>query len=75
MSNNKPSRKPEGSSFLLHAGFFLGLFFNPEIEVTPKRRLTFNGLQGVIFQKINLFITTAVRVTFALTAAYRLHRS
>jgi hypothetical protein len=26
----------------------------------PKRQLTFNGLDGVIFQKLELFITTAV---------------
>jgi hypothetical protein len=30
-------------------------------DVPPKRRLTFNGLSGVISQKIELFITTAVR--------------
>jgi hypothetical protein len=28
-----------------------------------KRRLTFNGLHGVISQKIELFITTAVRTS------------
>jgi hypothetical protein len=44
-------------------------------HVTPKRWMTFNGLQGVISQKINLFITSAVWLTFSLTAAYRLHRS
>jgi hypothetical protein len=32
-------------------------------HVPPKRRLTFNGLQGVISQKILLFITTAVRTS------------
>jgi hypothetical protein len=31
--------------------------------VLPKRRLTFNGLHGVIFQKIESFITTAVRTS------------
>jgi hypothetical protein len=30
-------------------------------HVPPKRRLTFNGLHGVISQKIELFLTTAVR--------------
>jgi hypothetical protein len=41
------------------AGFLLGLFFNPKDgDVPPKRRLTFNGLHGVISQKIVLFITT-----------------
>lgn len=29
----------------------------------PKRLLTFNGLQGVISQKIELFITIAVRTS------------
>ncbi|PNF14052.1 hypothetical protein B7P43_G03578 [Cryptotermes secundus] len=39
----------EGYSF--HAGFFLCLFFNPEIgsDIPPKRRLTFNELHGVFF--------------------------
>jgi hypothetical protein len=32
-------------------------------HVPPKRRLTFNGLHGVISQKIELFITTAVRIS------------
>jgi hypothetical protein len=31
--------------------------------VTPKRRLTFTGLHGVISQKIVLFITTALRTS------------
>jgi hypothetical protein len=31
--------------------------------VPPKRRLTFNGLHGVISQKIQVFITTAVRAS------------
>jgi hypothetical protein len=35
----------------------LGLFFDPEDggDVSPKRKLTFNGLHGVISQKIELF--------------------
>jgi hypothetical protein len=33
-----------------HAGFMLVLFFDLE-NVSPKRRLTFNGLHGVISQK------------------------
>jgi hypothetical protein len=32
-------------------------------HVPPKRRLTFNGLHGVISHKIELFITTAVRTS------------
>jgi hypothetical protein len=49
-------------SHLLSHWFLAGLFFDPEDEsdVLPKRRLTFNGLHGVIFQKMVLFITTAV---------------
>jgi hypothetical protein len=36
-----------------------------EIEVTcfPKCQLTFNRLQGIISQKIELFVTTAVRTS------------
>jgi hypothetical protein len=32
-------------------------------HVPPKRRLTFNGQHGVIFQKIESFTTTALRTT------------
>jgi hypothetical protein len=32
-------------------------------SVPPKRRLTFNGLHGVIAQKIQIFITTGVRTS------------
>jgi hypothetical protein len=31
--------------------------------ISPKRRLTFNGLHGIISQKIELLITTAVRTS------------
>jgi hypothetical protein len=34
-----------------------------ERHVDPKRRLVFNGVHGIIFQKIELFITTAVRTS------------
>jgi hypothetical protein len=39
----------------------LGLYFDHEDGgyVSPKRLLIFNGLHGAIFQKIDLFITTA----------------
>jgi hypothetical protein len=46
-------------------GFLLNLFLRPwrwRRYVPPKRRLTFNGLQGVVFQKMILFITTAVKI-------------
>jgi hypothetical protein len=39
------------------AGFLFGLFFDTE---DGGGRLTFNGLHGVISQKIELFITTSV---------------
>jgi hypothetical protein len=40
-----------------HAGFLLGLFFEPENggDIPPKHRLPFNGIHGVISQKIMLF--------------------
>jgi hypothetical protein len=45
-----------------HAGILLGLF-DPEDggDVSPKRRLTFNGLHGVISPKILLFITYKIK--------------
>jgi hypothetical protein len=36
--------------------------------VTPKRRLTFNGIYGVISQKIGLFITSALRTSNPTTS-------
>jgi hypothetical protein len=46
--------------YLVHAVFFVHLFFDPEDEgekrhVPSKRRLTFNGLLGVITKKIESF--------------------
>jgi hypothetical protein len=48
------------------------LFFDPKVRcyVALKRRLTVNGLHGVISQKIVLFITTAVRKLNPTGAAY-----
>jgi hypothetical protein len=45
--------------------FSVGVFFYPEDggDVSPKRRLTFNGLHDVISQKIIVFITTALRTS------------
>jgi hypothetical protein len=43
---------------IFHASFFLCLFFGPEYgrrHVPLKSGLTFNGLNGVISQKIELF--------------------
>jgi hypothetical protein len=42
----------------IHAGFLLGLFFDPEDggNISPKRQLTFNRLHSVISQKTVLFM-------------------
>lgn len=43
--------------------FLFGLFFTHEgywQHILPKRRLIFKGLQGVIFQNMEHFISTAV---------------
>jgi hypothetical protein len=56
-----------------HAGFLLGLFFDPEDEcyhVPLKYQLTSSGLHGVVSQKIEPFITTAVRAS-NLTLLYK----
>jgi hypothetical protein len=45
-----------------HAGFVLSLFFDRE-DVPPKCRLTLIGLHGVISHKIELFITTTVKIS------------
>jgi hypothetical protein len=64
-----------------HAGFFLGLFFDPEDggDAPPRRRSTFNTLHGVISQKIVLFITTAARTSYpknaySLTVIWRIKK-
>jgi hypothetical protein len=52
---NPKFRQADCSSYLLQAGFLICLFFDPEdgSDVPPKRRLTFNGLHGVISQRQN----------------------
>jgi hypothetical protein len=50
-SKNKPSKKPVWKQAASRR------------YVPPKRRLVFNGLHGVIFRKMALFITTAVRTS------------
>jgi hypothetical protein len=43
---------------MFHAVFYLGLFFEPEVPL--ERQLAFNGLHGVMSQKIQLFSATGV---------------
>jgi hypothetical protein len=63
-SKNKPSKKPAWKQVESRA----------RRRVPPKRRLTFNGLHGVISQNIVLFITTAGR-TSNPTAVYNMKAS
>jgi hypothetical protein len=53
--------------YLLHAGFFLRLFFGLKKNTicSSGTHLNFNGLQGVIPQKTKFFITTAVRTSYS----------
>jgi hypothetical protein len=54
------------ASHLLSRWFLAWLILRPwrwRRHVLPKRRLTFSGLYGVIYQKIELFIATAVRTS------------
>jgi hypothetical protein len=52
-------------NYLLHGGFSLRLFLDPAGPHAPlKSLLIFNGLHGVIFQKTELFITTAVSTSY-----------
>jgi hypothetical protein len=50
---------------MLHAGFLIGLLLGPQEEVAcySKRRLTFNGLHGVVSEETELFTTIAVRTS------------
>jgi hypothetical protein len=51
---------------LPHAGFLLGLFFDPEDGgnmFLQNFRFTFNGLHAAISQKIGFFLTTALRTS------------
>lgn len=58
--------KPVGlSCCLLHTGLLLGLLLNPEDgrDVSPKSRLTLNGLYSIITQMTELLITTIERTS------------
>jgi hypothetical protein len=64
-SSSGPKNTP-CSATCFHAGFLLGLFYDPEDggdDVLSKRRFTFKRLHGIISQKIELFIITAVRTS------------
>jgi hypothetical protein len=62
---NKPCKKPAWKQGASSAAVFLGLFFDPEDggDVPPPREFTLTGLHGVISQKIELSLTTAVRTS------------
>jgi hypothetical protein len=66
-SKNKPNKESAVLATCFHAGFLLVFFFEPEdggdIFLRNVDELTFNGLHGVISQKIELFIPTAVRTS------------
>jgi hypothetical protein len=54
------------SCYLLSRWFLARLILRPwrwRRHIPPKCRLTFNGLYGIISQKLELFITTAVRTS------------
>jgi hypothetical protein len=66
-SKCNPSKKPAEAdrkpNLCLPHAFTLVPYFDPEDggrHIPPKRRLTFNELYGIIFYKIEPFITTAV---------------
>jgi hypothetical protein len=70
------SKKPEGRStcYLLHIGFLLGLFFDPEDggDMFPRNvGLFFNWLHSVISQKIKLFRSTYDRSVVPLRSGWR----
>jgi hypothetical protein len=72
-SKNKPNKEPVWRRWqdrlcfqLLSRWFLAWLIFRSwrrRRHVPPKRRLTFNGLHGVISQKTEPFITTALRTS------------
>jgi hypothetical protein len=72
-SKNKPGRVLLSTCF--HPGFLLGLFFDPEDggDMFLPNVGCFNGLHGVISQKIVLFITTAVRTSNYIVFYFKEH--
>jgi hypothetical protein len=54
---HKAGAKQSSACYQFHAGVF-GLFFDPDKwkrHLTPKRRLTLNGLHGIIYQNTEFF--------------------
>jgi hypothetical protein len=73
--NKKPAWQPMVLATCSHAGFLLNLFSRPwrwRRYLPPKRRLTLNGLQDVVSQKMALFIIIAVRTSNPITPALSL---
>jgi hypothetical protein len=66
LSPPSSASKQSSACHMLSRGFLVRLVLRRKKwkwYVPPKRRLTSNGLHGVISQKIELFITTAVRTS------------
>jgi hypothetical protein len=57
VSSSGSKVNPSSACYLIHVGSLLGLFFGPEYgdDVAPKRRLTSNGLLGIMSQNIELW--------------------
>jgi hypothetical protein len=71
---NRPFEVKYGRISHLLSGLYLALLIRPwwwRRYFPPKRRFTFNGLHGVIFQKIVFFITTAVRTSSPTYVSFR----
>jgi hypothetical protein len=59
---------------LLRAFFIVGLLFNPEDKFfSQERRLIFNGLNSIISQKMEIFITTALTTSGPKYPGFLLH--
>jgi hypothetical protein len=63
LAEQEPSVKSDGTKS--YGGFLLGLSYDPQYlgNVPPKRRLTFNGVHGIISQRTILSITTTVKTS------------
>jgi hypothetical protein len=55
---------------LLLAGFLHGFQRWKRWHIPPKRLLTFNGIHDIIFQKMQLLITTAMRISNLTLISY-----